>query len=122
MYTMDENCTVYKTVDFISKKWTLLILLEIFKGGQKKKRYSEIKTKMNDITPKVLSARLKELEKEGLIRRKVDASQFPVKTEYSLTESGKDFIPIISHIKSWSLKWKPHQEICESVDCENCNL
>lgn len=119
---MDENCTVYKTMDFISKKWTLLILLELYKGGKEKKRYSEIKDKMKDITPKVLSERLKELEKEGLITRKVDASQFPVKTWYSLTESGRDFIPIISQMKTWALKWKPHNELCESVDCEHCTL
>lgn len=119
---MDENCTVYKTMDFISKKWTLLILLELYKGGKEKKRYSEIKDKMEDITPKVLSERLKELEKEGLITRKVDASQFPVKTEYSLTDSGRDFIPIISQMKRWALKWKSHNELCESVDCKNCTL
>jgi DNA-binding HxlR family transcriptional regulator len=119
---MDENCTVYQTLDFVSKKWTLLILLELYKGSIEKKRYSEIKNKMEKITPKVLSARLKELEKEGLITRNVDASQFPVKTEYALTKSGKDFIPIIGQIKTWALKWKPHQEICESVDCKNCTL
>ncbi len=119
---MDENCTVYKTMNFISKKWTLLILLELYKGGKDKKRYSEIKDKMEDITPKVLSARLKELEKEGLLTRKVDASKFPIKTEYALTESGMDFIPIVSQIKSWALKWKPHQKICESIDCKNCTL
>lgn len=119
---MDENCTVYKTMDFISKKWTLLILLELYKGAKEKKRFSEIKSKMDDITPKVLSERLKELEKEGLIKRKIDASQFPVKTEYWLTESGLDFIPIISEMKSWALKWKPHQKVCESIECKNCNL
>ena len=119
---MDENCTVYKTMDFISKKWTLLILLELYKGGKEKKRFSEVKNKMSDITPKVLSERLKELEKEGLIKRKIDASQFPVKTEYWLTESGLDFIPIISEMKSWALKWKPHQKVCESIECENCTL
>ena len=122
MYTMDKDCTVYKTMDFISKKWTLLILLELYKGNKEKKRYSEIKNKMEDITPKVLSARLKELVKEGLIKRTVDASKFPVKTEYFLTESGKDFVPIVSQMKNWALRWKPHQEICESVDCETCNL
>lgn len=77
---------------------------------------------MEDITPRVLSARLKELEKEGLIKRKLDASQFPVKTEYSLTEIGEEFIPIIRNMKSWALKWKPHQELCENVDCKNCKL
>ncbi|MFH1014064.1 MAG: helix-turn-helix domain-containing protein [Thermoplasmatota archaeon] len=119
---MNENCAVYKTMDSISKKWTLLILLELYKGGKDKKRYSEIKDKMEDITPKVLSERLKELEKEGLIGRRVDISQFPVKTEYWLTDSGIDFIPIINHMKSWAIKWKPHNKLCESVDCKNCTL
>ena len=77
---------------------------------------------MEDITPKVLSQRLKELESEKLITRRVDASKFPVKTEYSLTESGRDFIPIIRQMKTWALKWKPHNELCESVNCENCTL
>ena len=77
---------------------------------------------MEDITPKVLSARLRELEKEGLITRRVDASKFPVKTEYALTDSGMDFIPIIRQIKTWALKWKPHQKICESVDCRKRTL
>ena len=122
MYTMNDKCTVYRTVGFISKKWTLLILLELYKGGSAKKRYSEIKNKMRDITPKVLSARLKELEKQGLITRDVDASRFPVKCEYALTESGRDFIPIIMDIKQWAIKWKPHQKLCEEIDCEYCTL
>ena len=109
-------------MDFVAKKWTLLILLEIYKGEKEKKRYSEIKRNMEDITPKVLSSRLKELEKQGMINKKIDASDFPVKTEYSLTEIGKDFIPIISQIKTWALKWKTHQDLCENIDCKNCTL
>jgi DNA-binding HxlR family transcriptional regulator len=77
---------------------------------------------MKDITPKVLSERLKELESEGLIKRQVDTSNFPIKSEYWLTESGLDFMPVISLMKSWALQWKPHQKICESVDCKNCEL
>lgn len=122
MDTMNDACTVYKTVDFISKKWTLLILLELYKGEQEKKRYSEIKDHMENITPKILSARLKELEEQGLIKRKVDASKFPVKVEYSLTNSGRDFIPIIKQIKKWALQWKPHFELCEKMECKHCDL
>ena len=119
---MDDNCTVYKTMDYISKKWSLLILLEIYKGKQSKKRYSEIKNKIPEITPKVLSARLKELEKEGLISKNVDASIFPVKSEYTLTKSGLDFIGIIKDIKGWALRWKIDNEVCENLDCKNCEL
>ncbi len=121
-YTMDENCTVYKTMDFISKKWTLLILLEIYKSTESKKRYSEIKNNIPDITPKVLSGRLKELEQEGLISKYVDVSSFPVKSEYSLTKIGLDFIGIIKDIKSWALRWKIHNKLCEQLDCRECKL
>jgi len=120
--TMDDNCTVYTTMDYISKKWTLIILLEIYKGSESKKRYSEIKNKMPDITPKVLSARLKELEAEGLITKHIDASRFPVKSEYALTKTGLDFINIIKDIKSWALRWKIQNKVCEQLDCKNCEL
>jgi DNA-binding HxlR family transcriptional regulator len=119
---MDENCTVYKTIDFISKKWSLLILLEIYKSREGKKRYSEIKNNLSDITPKVLSSRLKELEKEGLIIKHVDASSFPVKSTYELTKIGIDFISIIKDIKQWALRWKIDNKVCEQLDCKNCDL
>ena len=122
MYTMDNNCTVYKTIDFISKKWSLLILLEIYKSTKGKKRYSEIKNSLLDITPRVLSARLKELEKEGLIKKHIDTSNFPIKTEYELTKIGIDFISIIKDIKNWALRWKINNKVCEQLDCKNCEL
>jgi len=122
MYTMDDNCTVYQTVDYISKKWTLLILLEIYKGIQGKRRYSEIKNSLPNITPKVLSARLKELESRGLITKHIDTSIFPVKCEYNLTKAGLDFISIIKDIKGWALRWKIKNELCQQLDCKECKL
>ena len=102
---MQQNCSVYKTIDFISKKWTLLILLELYKT-RGTKRYSELKNSLLDITPKILSSRLRELEHQGLITKNIITSEFPIKCEYTLTESGKDFIRIIKDIKRWSLQWK----------------
>jgi DNA-binding HxlR family transcriptional regulator len=122
MDTMDDACTVYNTVDFVSKKWSIIILLELYRGNKQTKRYSEIKDSLKVITPKVLSTRLKELEKEGLIAKRIDASGFPVKCEYSLTESGRDFIEIIQNIKQWALRWRPHQKACESANCLYCDL
>ena len=119
---MDENCTVYKTIDYISKRWTLLILLELYKGEFYKRRYSELKKSLPDITPKILSARLKELEKHDIITRAVDASCFPIKCEYSLTKSGKDLVNIIKDIKKWALTWKIKNKVCEQLDCKDCEL
>lgn len=119
---MDDNCTVYKTVDFIAKKWTLLILLEIYKSTEGKKRYTEIKNNLPEITPKVLSLRLKELEEQGLLTKQIDTSGFPIKCEYELTKSGLDFISIIKDIKSWALRWKIKNIECQQQDCKVCNL
>ena len=119
---MNSDCTIYRTANFIGKRWTLLILLELYKGESKLKRYSKIKKSIEGITPKILSARLKELEKEKLILKKIDASEFPVKCEYSLTESGRDFIRIIQDMKKWALKWKIKNIVCEKSDCRECAL
>jgi len=119
---MDEECTVYKTMEYLSKKWSLIILLEIYKGKNNQKRYTEIKNNIQNISPKILSNRLKELEREGIINKKIDTSSFPVKCEYSLTDSGEDIIKIIKEIKKWSLKWKIKNQICEERNCKDCDL
>ena len=119
---MNNKCTVFRTVGFIGKKWSLLLLLELYKGKKKEKRYMEIKARVPGITPKILSARLKELEKEKLIIKKIDVRTFPIKCEYSLTKRGEDFINIIKGIKKWALKWNIENQDCENKDCKICEL
>lgn len=119
---MDKDCIIYKTTNFIGKRWTLLILLELYKGTLKTKRYSQIKNSLPEITPKILSVRLKELGKEGLIKKRIDTTEFPIKCEYSLTKSGEDFIKIIKDIKKWALKWKIKSTVCERANCKECEL
>lgn len=119
---MRETCTIFRTMNFIGKRWTLPIMIEMYKGKEKHKRYTEVKKRIPAITPKVLSARLKELEQEGLISKRTDASSFPIKCEYSLTKSGIEFIDIIKHTKQWALKWKYKNSVCSSQDCKECDL
>jgi len=114
------ECTVYKTAEFIGKKWTILILLELYKGGGSR-RYSEIKKNIEEISPKILSSRLKELEYEKMIKRRVDTGERSIKCFYSLTKSGQDFIRIIKSIKLWALKWNVDNKLCKSLNCKNCN-
>lgn len=75
-----------------------------------------------NITPKILSERLKELQKEKIIERKIDVTNFPVKTEYSLTKSGLEIIKILKEMKIWALKWKVKNKECESTDCKTCGF
>ena len=87
---MHAECTVYRTIDLVAKRWSMVILLEIHKAGGGPKRFSQIKNGLCDITPKVLSQRLKELEGAGLLTKEVDASHVPIKAEYDLTEMGQE--------------------------------
>ncbi|HLC99219.1 MAG TPA: helix-turn-helix domain-containing protein [Candidatus Nanoarchaeia archaeon] len=119
---MDKECTIYRTADFIGKRWTLLILLELYKGRSGSRRYSELKNSLPGITPKILSARLKELEKEKLIRKDIDTASFPVRCDYSLTQSGEDFIKIIKDMKKWAIRWKYPSKACESTNCRQCEI
>jgi len=119
---MNKNCVIYNTADFLGKKWTFLIILELYKGKNKKKRYSEIKKKLPEITPKILSQRLKELEQYKIITKNTNSSRPLIKTEYTLTKSGLGIIPIIKNIKSWALKYNTKNKHCSETNCEHCEF
>jgi DNA-binding HxlR family transcriptional regulator len=74
------------------------------------------------ITAKVLSARLKELEEEGLVEKMVDAGSVPVRSEYTLTGSGLGLVEVIREIKRWALRWKIDNLACGAQDCHDCVL
>lgn len=119
---MNKNCTVYKTADIVGKKWSLLILFELYRSGTREKRYTEIKLALPKITPKLLSLRLKELERDGLISKKIDTSSFPVKSTYKLTKAGEEFIVVAKALKNWSLKWHIKNDYCKKTECKFCDL
>jgi len=109
-------------VKYIARKWTLLILLELYKGEGHRRRFSELKSCLVGITPKVLSARLKELEREGLVENRFEGSSFPMRSEYSLTKSGLEIVEIVKEMKRWALKWKITNIECSCQDCSECVL
>jgi len=117
-----KDCTVYKTLSIIGKKWALLIMLELYKGENERKQFNELKKKVSGITPKVLSERLSELESEELVSRELDDSKMPVRCYYSLTAGGKELISVIHSIKMWGLKWKFENEECLMTKCKGCTL
>lgn len=118
---MDHNCTVFLTMEYLSKKWTILILHELYKG-EEWKRFTELKNSMKDVTPKILSERLKELEKEGLVEKRVDTTTSPIKSEYRLTPASLELMDIVHEIKSWALKWKIDNIPCGNQNCKMCRL
>ena len=62
-----KNCVLYKTVNIVGKRWTIHILLELYKGEKKEKGFNELKRRLGGVTPRILSARLIELERKVLL-------------------------------------------------------
>ncbi len=118
---MDHTCTVYITMEYLSKRWAILILHELSKG-EEWKRFTDIKNSMKEITPKVLTERLRELESEGLIEKRVDNTCVPMKSEYRLTEASWELMNVVHDLKMWALKWKVHNPACAKLNCRICTL
>ena len=98
----DIFCPIGYTIDIISKKRSLYIVRELTDSP---KRYNQILKSLSwGITPKILSARLKELVEEKFINKKVHNTS-PIGVEYSLTERGKEFIKAFKSVEKWSKKW-----------------
>lgn len=99
--TSQDVCPVLRTADIISGKWTLLILRDLAEGIN---RFSALERSLTGISPKTLSERLKGLEKAGIITRKSYA-EVPPRVEYSLTDMGRDLIPLIDHMRDYGSRW-----------------
>ncbi|MFS0892356.1 winged helix-turn-helix transcriptional regulator [Peribacillus frigoritolerans] len=89
-----------KATNLLSQRWTGLIIYQLFTGSQ---RFSTIQSAIG-VSGKVLSSRLKDLEYQGIIKRDV-FSETPVRIEYSLTDKGLSFEPLIKEIEDWSQTW-----------------
>jgi DNA-binding HxlR family transcriptional regulator len=109
------QCPVEATLDVIGGKWKVLILWHL-KG--KVRRFSELKRLIPNITQKMLTQQLRELEAEGLIHRRVYA-EVPPKVEYSLTEYGKTLNPILEMMCQWGAEHMSQVEERKTVAPEN---
>lgn len=118
---MNCSCTVYQTVEYLSKKWALIILHQLSRGDEWQ-RFSTVRNAMPEITPKILTERLRELESQGLVEKRTDSSTVPIRTEYRLTDAGRDLLPVIRELKMWALKWKIDNPVCLRTNCQFCTL
>ncbi len=96
-----QECSLRKALVILSKKYSLLILRSLLLNG--KNRFNEILDEIK-CSPKTLSARLKELERNGIIQRKV-VNEMPVKVEYSLTTSGDNLENLFEFLSNWAKEW-----------------
>ena len=104
-------CPFYTTQNLLLGKWILPILNELNSGT---KRFNELKRTFG-ISHSVLTQQLKILEQEGFIKREVFA-EVPPRVEYSLTEIGKSFQPVLDSIEIWGKSYIEYLKIRDKVD------
>src|SRR5471030_1077256 len=95
-----EGC-VANCLKVLGNKWTGLILAELTGGP---KRFNQLEKALNGISPRTLSQRLDDLE-EYKILKKASFAEVPPRVEYSLTNKGHDFIPVLKKMADWGTKY-----------------
>ena len=95
-------CGLYhRAVELIGKRWSGAIVLVLLDGPL---HFSGIRQLVPELSDRLLSERLKELEAEGIVERRVLDSA-PVRVEYSLTEKGRALEPAVRALKEWGREW-----------------
>ncbi|MGV6851343.1 MAG: winged helix-turn-helix transcriptional regulator [bacterium] len=100
------HCPVRVTAEIIEGKWTTLVIRELLEG---KKRFSEIQRALTGISPKVLTDRLRKLEKINIITRTVFPT-IPPMTEYELTQAGKKLEHVLNAMAEFGAQFQDQTE------------
>jgi len=93
-----KECASRVVLDRIGDRWTVLLVIALADGAL---RFSQLRSKVEGITPKVLTQTLRALERDGLLTRKVFA-EVPPRVEYDLTELGRDLLAPIDAVRIWA--------------------
>jgi DNA-binding HxlR family transcriptional regulator len=97
----------HKAVELIGRRWSGAIIQILL---QQPSRYAELRTAIPDITDRMLSERLRELEDEAIVARTV-IPETPVRVEYSLTAKGRALAPALDAIGHWAERWVDASEV-----------
>src|SRR5689334_4143518 len=89
----------HEAVELVGKRWTGAILYVLLHGGRL--RFTEIANAVPDLSDRLLSERMKELEQRGIVARHVSEGT-PTKVCYELTEKGRQLAPAMAELKSWA--------------------
>jgi DNA-binding HxlR family transcriptional regulator len=95
--TRETRCPAEATLNVIGGRWKVLIVWHLFDGV---KRFSELRRAIAPVTQKMLTKQLRELERDGVLKRRV-YPQVPPKVEYSLTDRGQSLRPIVDAMCRW---------------------
>lgn len=109
----NQFCPIAKATEILGEKWTILIVREILMGGC---RFNELQRGLGDISPALLTNRLKTLEQQGMVvRRKIPGQKG---YEYFPTEACKALLPLLISLGEWGLVWARHTILDSDFDVE----
>jgi len=115
MRAMDDEaatlCPVARAETEVGDRWTVLILRELFAGSH---RFAQIQAQTG-ATPQMLAARMKRLESDGLVARRLYSAR-PARHEYHLTAKGTAFFPVIMALRAWGESWCKSPEEGRAVE------
>ena len=92
------RCPAESTLAVVGGRWKVPIVWHLFDGTR---RFGELRRALPDVTPKMLTQQLRELERDGIVKRKVYA-EVPPRVEYSLTARGQSLKPVIDAMCGWA--------------------
>jgi DNA-binding HxlR family transcriptional regulator len=95
------DCVARKALDRIADRWTILVFLALKDGTL---RFSKLKRALRDVSQKMLTQTLRNLEREGLVDREV-VPTVPVTVKYTLTPIGMSLLRIVQDLESWAYKY-----------------
>ena len=108
-----QFCPISKAMEVLGERWTLLLVRELVMGAT---RFSEFQRALRQMSPSLLTKRLKQLEDEGLVvKRKIPGQKG---YEYFATESCLELLPIIEQIGHWGMRWARHRLTEEDYDLD----
>lgn len=105
-----DQCPISTAITIIGGKWKIPVLYNL---REKTLRFSELKKALPHVTQKMLTQQLRELEKDGLVSRRVYA-QVPPKVEYSITPLAKKLEPILDALCAWGLEYQGEKPFTHS--------
>ena len=95
-----QTCPVARSLEFLGERWTLLIVRDLLIGP---KKFQDFSGSLSGVAPAVLSHRLKVLEKNGIVSRRL-YSEHPPRAEYALTEQGLELRPVVRALGIWGAR------------------
>ncbi|MEL1264614.1 helix-turn-helix domain-containing protein [Pseudoxanthomonas putridarboris] len=97
-FIITENCPIRDVLDRLGDRWTVLVLHELATGTL---RFSELRKRIADISPRMLAQTLRHLEQDGLVRREVFPT-VPPRVDYALTAMGESFFERVEMLAQWA--------------------